>query len=47
VKDRSDCIQKLIGEQLGQDVDRPRLADRFTMLTVMLKTKSASYSFNL
>jgi predicted Zn-dependent protease len=42
VKDRNERIQQMISDQQWQDADRPALADRFTTLTAMLKTKAGS-----
>lgn len=40
VQDRNDRIQKQIAAEHWEDADRPALADRFTTLTAMLKTKA-------
>ena len=42
VKDRNERIQQQIAMEHWEDADRPALADRFTTLTAMLKTKAGS-----
>jgi predicted Zn-dependent protease len=42
VKDRNERIQQQITTEHWEDADRPTLADRFTTLTAMLKTKAGS-----
>ena len=39
VKDRTDRIQQIIANKQWQDADKPPLADRYTTLTAMLRTK--------